>query len=281
MAVSISKANPLRFRKQGGTSIDYSDTYPQFDLMENKTDYQKGIYSVPNYYCNFPLDSYIRIQIQSSVAPTGLLLRNMSDNTTLTTFNIEGIGDVAYSNTKTTPSGWVGDDIYYLVVVPDVEGVYRLEFTVSSDIYYSDEFIVYDSSVKKELIHIQYYDTDNKFGGVFSGDGAWIWRPEKYVTGQIIIGEGNKSYSLYQDDSGITYKLNAEVVDGMLINITDVSQYEKVIIDRIFGCDNILINGVAVQTSDPPEYNPIDKTDLCNISIRATLTDSDQNLYNF
>lgn len=274
MALIISRANPLRF-KQEDKDVNYTTIYPKFDLMELRTSYQRGIYS-GSYYANFPLSTTIKLQVANSDTIIYAKAKNINTGT---------LYSMTISNV--TPSGWTTEPVYNLSISTNTlgEGIFHIEFIAEVDTdelkFISDQFIITDASNKKDLIEIQYYDTENKFDGVFNDGAAWIWQPKRYFTGLIAPAEGNTSYSLYQDDAGITSKINAEVIDGMLINITDVSQYEKAIIDRIFGCDNIIVNGVSIQNTEPPSYTPIDKSDLCNIAINATVTEENGNIYNY
>jgi len=271
MAVRISRANPFRFKLRG-QDIDYITIYPRFDLMQFRNDYQRGIYST-SYYANYALNDTITIQVEATEVLQAIV-RNVNTNATI---NV--------TKTFVTPVGWTGNDVINFSINTNMlgEGVFRFEITKipEIDVYDSDEFVVADASIMKDLVKIQYYDSGNSFDGVFTNGVSWIWQPIRYFTGQIITGEGSSEYSIYNDDPNVPTKTKAEVNDGMLINFTDVSQYEKSIIDRMFGCDNIIVNGVLVQNIDPPEYSPFDKNDLCDISINTIITEEDNHYYKF
>lgn len=272
MGVKISRTNPLRF-KSLYASIDYNNYYPRFDLMEFRNNYQRGVYSA-SYYANFALNDTIIIQLNETSNIIGATVRNMTTG-----------GTTAMSKTDVTPTGWATPNIYNLSILTNTlgEGVYRIEFFSTSEFEYyrSDEFIITDPSLLKDLVKIQWYDSKNSFDGVFWNGTSWIWQPTRYFTGLITVGEGSSEYSMYKNQKGVPVKLRAEDTDSMTIDFTKISQYEYSIIRKIFGCDNILVNGISVQNEDKPSYEPIEKTDLCDVSITATITEDDNNSYIF
>ena len=274
MALTISKANPLRFRPMYYNYIDYNNYYPKFDLMQFGEEHQRGIYPV-TYYPKFPLNDTITIQIKDDLHICVATVVNAvtGARTTMT-------------ESVVTPPGWVNGVITNYSIDTNTLGVgtYRIEYFSQYSthlVYITDDFAIEDPSVLKDLVKTQYYDSENKFDGVFNNGTDWIWQPTRYFTGHIITGEGGGSYSMYKDESETPSKINAEVLETMVINLTDISQYEKPIVDRIFGCDNILINDVSVQNEDKPEFEPTEKTDICDITINATITQDNNDSYNF
>ena len=268
MAVKIPYINPFRFQKIG-TEIDNDTIFPSFDNMRLNTRYQRGIYPIPSgYNPDHLINKEFSVIVSTNIPAFGFTKTVILPNGSI----------VGATLTDITPVGWIGDNVYKITYTPTLNGIYYIVFNGD---YISDGVKVRESN--NDLVKIQYYDSKNSNSGLFYDYNlsTWVWQPIRYFTGQVISGEPQNEYSIYKDDPGTNVKTRSEPVDTIQLNLTDISQLEIKIINRIFSCDNILINGVLCQNTEPPEYEPIPNSDMCNVSILMTITKDNNDYYNF
>lgn len=268
MAVNIPYINPFRFQKMS-VEIDNDTLFPSFDNMRLNTKYQKGIYPLDSkYYPDHLINKEFSVIVHTNLpeyAFSKYVIKPDGSTSGATIANI-------------TPSSWVGDDVFLITYTPTIEGVY---YIVLNGEYISDPINVRSSD--SDMVKVQYYDDNNSNEGLFYDYdlSIWVWQPIRYFTGQVITGEPQNEYSIYKDDPGINKKTRSEPIDTIQLNLTDISQLELKIINRMFSCSNILVNGVDCQNTEPPEYEPIPKSEMCNVSILMTITKDDKDYYKF
>lgn len=258
--VDIPLINPIRFRSGTDTNI-----YPVIDRMKNRYNHQRGIISNVNYIPDWKVGQQIIIQVYTTLSGTSLSQFNMQIITPL--------GVQYMTRTEITYSGWLGNNyIYTFSYTPSIVGEYYMKMPNYG--YISDSFYVH--ATDGDLIEIKYYDSRNRYGGAFyNTSGNLIWQPRTYLTGTYEVGDFKNNYSYYEDDPGIFYKLNSEPQRMIDVTFNDIT---KLLIDQlniIFSCDHIFINNMPVQNTDIPGKTGLEKSDMCDISIKFMRTDND------
>ena len=96
-----------------------------------------------------------------------------------------------------------------------------------------------------------------------------------YFTGQLKPGQPENEISGYESDRGELQKLisTPKRISNLILTEVHISYID--VINMIFSCDNLTINGVTFQSAEAPKIEEIQKSDLVNIEIKLTQTNND------
>lgn len=259
MATYIPYINPIRFQKID-TTIDYVDVFPSSDNMRLQESYQRGVYPV-SYYPDFLINKEISVIVYSNVPAYAISkVIILPDSST-----------VSATLTDITPAVYSGDYIYKVSYTPTIEGVHYLNI---NNEYISDPFYVRSSD--KDLIQINFYDSDNRYGGYFFDTITQVWNPYAYYTGVIKVGQPEDEQSVYDQSQGNSTILDADPKRIRLLTITDINENYIDIIKQQSICSNYYVNGVRFAAEDLA-VNEVDKSDVVDITMKLTQKDNDYN----
>jgi hypothetical protein len=262
MATIIPYTNPIRIRDIRNNRIDYVDVLPRFDLMTQREDYQRGITAQKNYRADWLVNNTLELEIYTDSNITSI-------SATIRTPD----GSYAMNKIDITPSSWVSEPIIKLTYPITTEGVHSVSIVTNDGTYYLDEFIAKSGTQDKDLIEFVYKDSQNRYGGFFSGDNG-EWNPKAYYTGIINEGDGETDQSLYTDDPGSQLLLETTESNGLIVTLTDIHNAYYKIIKQQRKCDNFFINGVQCTCLEVSKEDIDPNSDLVNITLRCVYTDN-------
>lgn len=260
MAIIIPYMNPIRFRKN---TIDYVNRMPDFDNMTQRVDYQRGITAQKGYYPNFKQNQQLEIEYFTDDSPNIIITLKLPNDTfiTLTPINI-------------TPAGWVSEDAFNLTYTPNMLGTYYIMIQDSSDTWTSDEFFV-KPTTSNDLVELKYSDSQNRYGGFFTGNSNGGWAPKAYFTGIITEGEGETDQTFYTDQPGDPALLETTESDGLIVTLTDISIIDYKRIRWYRKCDNFYVNDVKVTCLEISKEDKSNNTDMCDVTLRCAYAEND------
>jgi hypothetical protein len=274
--VKIPLLNPIRFYRDRG-EIDYDNYFPTSDLMRIGTQYQRGIYPV-DYRPELILGKTMTCQV-TLVLP-------------ISTFRIQVFRNgveipLAIFPVNVTPTGWDSTEIIYnFSYTPTETGDYYYYLSVvgsgisnTDTWYYSDTFKVIDElEEKKGIVEINYFDSKNRYGGVFDNGTENIWSPTAYYTGNILSATPEDENSVFEAEEGPIVSQSAPK-RVYILNITDINMNYRDVIKQQSVCNNYIVNGSKYAALDF-STEPAEKSDIINISIKLTLQENDY-YYNY
>jgi hypothetical protein len=261
MATRFPLVNPVRFQKTTET-IDYTNNMPRFDLMRLGEDYQRGIYANKNYVADFKLNKKLTFIMQTSGA--GFVAKILRPDGSFFTMNKE----------KITPASWVGDDYYKFFYTPTSEGIHVIYVDNGSIFYQSDSIYVSDPINLKDLVEIEYYDTQNRLDGFWFDEITQVWSPRAYYTGQIVPQQPENEISLYEDDGGVVIKTRSVPKRIAQLRVINVHLGYLDIINFQLQCSNVYINGVKYTAQDIA-LEEKEKSDLINVTAKLTQSEEE------
>lgn len=195
----------------------------------------------------------------------------VADNKTISVYKLGTNGVFGISSTITptdiSPVGWTGKKIYqYTLNLAD--GIYYL--TTATGLQ-SDYFKIVSSSEESEdYVKLLYYNSENDFGCILVGHYLTA-----YLVGQLVSGTPKNEYSQYEDDRGEPIKLNATPQRTATLNLKGVHYTYLDLINHIFSCDHIEVNGVQYDNDEAPTVEDIEGSDLKNVQIKLTQSTND------
>lgn len=260
MGIKPNDINPIRFKNI--SSVDWDNTFPNDHNIELRTNYFPGEYE-QSFYPTFIKDKTIYLQFPITGVANLNLMVTKPDSTTenITPLNI-------------SPSGWVGDPAYKYEYTPTTEGLYRFQFQSESVI--SDHIYVVDAlKLRKKLIQIQYYNTENDLNTVFISSENVVFSPTAYLSAKTEAGFRNEK-STFETDRG-QVSTNRSTPIPMLTLTIEAHRSQLSLINLIFACDRIIINGISYQNADAPEAEKDDKTDMYTVTV--VLSETNYNYY--
>lgn len=257
--ISIPITNPIRFQEIS-TVIDYSDVMPTSDNMRLGIEYQRGVFPV-NFNPIFLKSKEISIEFYSStLLDTAGLVKVMAP---------DGLENPTVTNI-TNPS-WVGDYVYKASYEPIIDGEHY--FIINSE-YVSDKFLV--RSAKNDCVKMQWYDNQNRYGAYYTDGVDYEWQPIAYYNGVLLVDKPEDDQSVYDQANGNTTTLQADPKRIRKLIITDIDVNYIDVIKLQVVCSNLYVNGLRFAATDF-DVSLIDKSNICNITIKLTLKDNDYN----
>jgi hypothetical protein len=269
MITNIPYINPIRFQKTD-VIIDNVNIFPWSDNMRLGINYQRGIDSV-NYICDFVVNNEI-----SFITVNKLTTGSLSENARLLDENGTFVKNIARTNIAklsidSTPV-WITKHFTTL----DTEGIFYIDYQniITGEVWVSDLINVH-SNEKKGLLKINYFDTQNRYGGYFfKSTTEQVWNPTMYVTGQVTVGAPETESSVYDDELGNVIPLSQQPKRIRNLKILDVSELYADTIFQWTMCNNLYINGQRFYASDY-DTDQLDKSDLIEVSAKLTLRDNE------
>lgn len=249
--------NPIRFY----TGLpDYSSSFPNMDNVTQRTMYIDGIHAA-QYYKEWLLGKDIILQFEYEQGDnTDLKVYKYSQNTETYSLISTNLG------VDVTPAGWIGNN-YVKHTLTLLEGTYYLEF---SDGYKSDIFTVINSTrLQKKLVEIVYTNSENDFGVILEDQTF-----RNYFCGQLVIGNPENEISGFESDRGELIKLSSTPKRIATLHINELHYTYVDHVNMIFSLDNITINGVTYQNTEPPTVDDIEYSDLKDVTIKLVQTNN-------
>ena len=268
--LNIPYSNQLKYHTRT-RDINYTDRLFMFDKMYLREQYQRGVYPLENLYPNFVVGEELKIQYYYD--------HNEAFNGYL--YNVAG-GSVRMANTLHNISGYTGIPIITSSVVVPSEGYWyvvqalRNETTppYKSDMI-SDVFYAKTIGEDKDIIKVNFYDTQNSNGEYFfDPNGNQIWNPVAYYTGILDIDTPVYDSSEYTDDNANTRNLLSTPKIINTLTLTNIHTSYIQAIQYQFACDHIYINDVRYARENI-DIEKTDKSDVMNVIITLSRNDND------
>lgn len=249
--------NPIRFYDSAKLP-DYSTRFPNMDNVTQRTSYIDGI-GAAQYYKEWLYGKELKLQFEFQEGDNILLTAYKYNDSTETYASY-----TTSSGTEITPAGWVGNK-FAKHSFSLSEGTYYLQF---ADGLKSDVFVVTNSLFqKKKFIEIVYSNSENDFGCVFEDESL-----SNYFCGQLMIGNPENEISGFESDRGNFIKLSSTPKRIAMLNINDIHYTYVDSLNMLFSLDDITINGITYQTSEPPTIEDQEFSDLKNITVKLIQT---------
>lgn len=268
MATAITPIlNSFRFLAKTGIAPDWTSRFPNAYNMSLRENYIKGVHA-SKYYRDHLINSEITLQLWDNDVDN-VVINVMKYNEATELF--EDIGNATVLTIQ--PFNWVASDVFKITYTPTVEGLYYFDWpggNVVSDMFYVHS----DLELKKRLVKIKYWNETNDFGNVFysdysdEGTFATIYQPECYFTGKIFTGEPANDVAGAESDRGDFVKTSASPIMQLDLTLTELHINYAPVVNLIFSCDNLEINGVAMTNKGAVKFKEIKGTDLVNASVQ-------------
>lgn len=182
------------------------------------------------------------------------------------------VGDTDLVLTEITPSGWdgLGSFVYQTTYTPTVEGQFTIDVIEDGlASFYESQPINVVSDVAN-LVKIGYKNSENDYGYV--GTSTLI----SYLEGEFSNVQPENEIVSYKNDRGVLTKLRATPIEAYELRIFAVPYFIVNMINLIFSCDTITVNGVAFQTEETTSIERIEeRADLFNVSVIIKKTNSE------
>lgn len=239
--------NPIRFY-DSSEMPDYSITFPNLENVTYGFQYGFGVSSSPDVIRRHIGIMYLQFLSANSVVSFKVYKLNSAKVFDLS----ESVSSVDIS-----PSGWTGYQIHKLTLDLD-DGVY---YVTDGSNYTSDIFQVVTSS--NQLIKIKYSNSVNDFGCIFATNYF-----EAYFTGKLIAGEPKNEVEAMESDRGAPIKLKSTPSRTASLTIYKVSHLYKDLLDMIFSCDTIEINGISYENSETISWEQNNGGDIGTATVK-------------
>jgi len=267
MAVKNPLLNPIRFLK--GTALpNYTDRWPNMDNSSFHEEWQKGVFAALCYR-DFVLNKDIRFQFRvQAISVENINVYKMNPLT--------GVFSQYYTiiPTDISPAGWTGMQVNKYTFTPTETGIYYMYFEEAE--YISDKFLVHNSEkFLKRLVQIEYYNYENDYGFVYWDGAVQNFSGLTYYTGRLLFQDSDNKISQYPSDRGNVEKLRSTPIRNAVLQITDVHFSSIDNINMIFSNSEISINGIPYQSTEAPQVDRIQESDLVNITIKLSQTEND------
>lgn len=248
--------NPIRFY-QPSELPDYSTIFPNFDNITYGNQYFYGVAASPDV-----IREHIGI----------MYLQFVNDANTVFTVNIYKLIDGVFTLDDTadsvdvSPVGWITYQIHKVTLDLD-DGVYYLSsYGKTSDIFR----IISSTESTKDLIKIKYLNSKNDFGCIFGTNYF-----ESYFRGNMKKGDPKIDVEAFESDRGNPVKLRATPQRTATLNIKGIHQLYVELVEMIFSCDTITINGIDYENMEAPSYDDMDGADLGNMAVKLVQKNND------
>jgi len=259
--IIIPDMNPIIFFDQS-KAPDWETYFPNNEIIDERVQYNASIYPTLHWKDHL-INEAITLQFQN---PPSL-------DTSISVTKPDGTTDVV-NGIDITPTGWTGDDVYKYIYTPTSAGIYQFYFNGDTDII-SRKVLVHDVlKFRKRLVEITYYNTSNDYGMIFYDLAVNKYIGKTYFTGQLLTYPINNDKSVFTSDRGTLVSLRSTPVKKARLILADIHYSYAYNINMIFSCDRLTINGINYQLEDIPDPEPIEKSDLINMTFELSQTDN-------
>jgi len=172
-----------------------------------------------------------------------------------------------------TPSGWagLGSYVYEVTYTPSDDSLI-FEINDGESFFKSD--IIQIVTESEQLIKIEYSNSENDYGYVGTSTLTTYQRGEFR---SIVLGNEK---TVFDNDRGELTMLRATPTEGYQLNIYDVDYSVANLMNLIWSCDDVELNGEPFQAAEAPEAEPIEMSNLFNIQVNIQRVDEDYEFFN-
>ena len=246
MAILIPDMNPIRFRNTSNDP-DYATLWPNYRNITQRVNYTPGMYKT-EFFKDFITNRAITLQFGSTTSYTRAL-SVYKYNTTLEAYQFYQ----TVNGVDITPTGWTSGDVYKYAFTPTEAGVYQIIYTSAG--IDSDEFVVHsDTVLKKQLVEVDFYNTENDYGMVFFDGAVQNYQGLVFFTGVMQNFDPGNETSSYTNDRGAVEVLRSTPVHAGVLTLTNIHHSYIENINQIFSCDRLTVNGIDY--SRPEKIEP-------------------------
>lgn len=255
--MKFPQINPIRFRVKGWFD-DFETKQITVDQYAIGATVYTGVHPI-NYVPKFPRYTAVPFQVTTNVDIGDMSASLVDSDGNKTTILLTDI----------TPTTWSGDSIYKGNIYVTSDGSYSVE--IVDDIYeetaYSDTFQI--GSLNNDDIEIKYYNSENDFNTIFYDGTSLNFQSSVYLQGQMIDVDLSQDISSYETDRGEIQKLRSTPVVNYDLKLYNINIAYSKMVNLIFSCDNLEINGIEFDNSEAPSVERIEDSDLCNITVKV------------
>lgn len=267
MQIKYPDLQPIRFYKYGSTP-NFLTRFPNMDNVYHRVNWIPGL-EPAEYYTDWLINKEMSLQFRITVEGTeNLLLYKF--NTTTQIYDLH----TTVTPTEITPTGWVSEKVNRYDYTFTTAGVYYFE-SVSAG-WRSDKFVVHSNTkLTKRLVQIEYYNTVNDFFLIFFDGEIQRYSPKAYFTGRLLPDAPGNEISAFETDRGNVVKQRSTPQKRAVLEINDLHYAEIDRINQMMACNRITVNSTTYQTTDAPEMEKIEGTDLVNMTVKLIQTNWD------
>ena len=254
--------NPIRFRNIDTDVPDRLTIYPNNDNVTYGEFNQFGVLPSPEFLRYHYGDMYLQFVNEFNTIQTFSVYKLQSDGTW-------AIIPGGFDSVDISPAGWVGYQIHKVTVTGLADGCYYLfdgDSNLKSDIFY----ITSSTDFTEDFVKIKYSNSINDFGCIF---GTHYF--EVYFRGSLIPGEPKIDIDSYEDDRSQPVKLKASPQRTATMTLEGINILYKDLIEHIFSCDTIEINGVSYDNMDAPSSDFPKGQDMGTITVKLAQSIND------
>jgi hypothetical protein len=252
--------NPIRFYDSSAMP-DWLTVFPNNDNVTYGNYNQFGVLPSPEFLRFHYGDMYLQFLNEDNEVKSFDLYKLNETNTWVLDSNIDSV-DIS-------PVGWVGNQIHKITLTGLTDGCYYLfepDCNCKSDIFYMTSSIDFT----EDFVKIKYSNSINDFGCIF---GTHYF--EVYFRGRLMTGEPKIDVDSYEDDRSNPIKLKASPQRTANLSILGINYLYKDLIDHIFSCDTIEVNGVQYENMDAPAFDLTEGSDMGNITVKLAQSIND------
>lgn len=269
MQVLIPDMQPVRINRTDEVP-DFQTYFPNLKNITHRFEWFQGLHAT-EYYTDFLINKQLSFQLALTVEGTEDI-NIYKYNSDTDSYDLH----TTISPLDISPAGWQLNKVNRYDFTPTAAGVYYFEST-SAEIR-SDKFIVHsDLKYRKRLCEIVYYNTVNEYFMIFFDNGTQRYTGMSYFTATIEPSTPGTEISAFETDRGNLIKTRTTPINKLKLILADIHLSEIRRVNMIFSCDYISVNGVTYQNEGAIEVDPIENSDLVNITIE--LTETNYNYY--
>jgi hypothetical protein len=264
MQVIIPDINPIRFYRVSEL-IDHSSQWPSLKNFRPGTKVIEGIYP-SKYFQDWVIGKQLSLQLWLTVEGSEDLTVYKFNHTTQAYDSFATI-----THTAITPTGWVSQKVNRYDYTFSSAGTYYIES--SSAGIRTNKFVVHTDAVyRRRVVQISFTNQSNDYGTVFVDGLTNRYTGLFYSTGQFIPDSPGNEISAFATDRQNMIKLRGTPFNVYNLILTNVHISLLPLLNGIFSCDTITVNGVTCQNEEGIEFDRIGKSDIGKADIKLTET---------
>lgn len=260
--LTFSHLNPIRFYK-GSELPDYSNTFPHLDNVTQRVEYVQGL-NPASWYKDWMTGKTLGFQFQTDDA-VGVTIEVYKLNAS----NIYELID-SLLPTDITPIDWIGNTMLACFYTPTADGLYQFKIgNATSDVISA----ISSTKYSKLLVRIDYTNGVNDFACILEN-----FTFTDYVTGQLVNASPEQEIEGFESDRGDYTKIQTTPKRIANLNINELHRNYIDHFNMVFSCNDIRVNGIAMQNPEAPSVELVDYSDLCNMVVKLQLK---ENIYSY